>query len=147
MNFVSDPGFLRIFFGVAACSWMPHWACHYYRLETHSSFVVGSWAFSSTDSVVSLFLYSLLIALNLVAIQAEQFRLTAAALSGVSHLIIGALHAYRLLYPFTFEVFGYSWSYAASLREVLIVVPFSLLSLFVAVAIRRSGDRIRAPGS
>lgn len=148
MNFVLDPRFLRIFFGVAACSWMPHWACHYYRLETHSSFVVGSWAFSSTDSVVSLFIYSFLIGLNLVAIQAEQFRLAAAALSGIGHLIIGSLHAYRLLYPFTFEVFGYSWSYAASLREVLIVVPFSLLSLFVAVAVKvRFDDRIRAPGS
>jgi len=43
----------------------------FYRLETHSGFVVGSWAFSSTDSIVSLLIYSLLVALNVLAIQTE----------------------------------------------------------------------------
>lgn len=114
---------------------MPHWACHYYRLETHSTFIVGSWAFSSFDSVVSLVIYSVLIALNLLAISAGRYQLVAAALTGIGHLSIGSLHVYRLLHPFTFEVFGYSWSYRASLREVLIVVPFGLLSSFVAIAI------------
>jgi hypothetical protein len=33
---------------------MPHWASHYYRLETNSDFVIGSWAFSAADSVISL---------------------------------------------------------------------------------------------
>ncbi len=136
MNFVLDARFLRIFYGVAACSWMPHWACHYYRLETHSSFVVGSWAFSSTDSIVSLLIYSLLVGLNLLAIHTEKYRIMAAALTGIGHLSLGSLHAYRLLYPFTFEVFGYSWTYGASLREVLIVVPVGLLSLFVAIAVK-----------
>jgi len=37
----------QIFFAIAACSWMPHWACHYYRLETNSSFVVGSFVGST----------------------------------------------------------------------------------------------------
>lgn len=115
---------------------MPHWACHYYRLETHSSFVVGSWAFSSADSIVSLLIYSLLVGLNVFAIQTKQFRIVAAALTGIGHLSLGSLHAYRLLYPFTFEVFGYSWTRGASLREVLIVVPFGLLSLFVAIAVK-----------
>jgi len=118
---------------------MPHWACHYYRLETHSGFVVGSWAFSSTDSIVSLLIYSLLVALNLSAIHIEKYRIMAAALTGIGHLSLGSLHAYRLLYPFTFEVFGYSWTYGASLREVLIVVPFALLSLFVAIALKARG--------
>jgi hypothetical protein len=136
MNLILDARFLRIFFGVAACSWMPHWACHYYRLETHSSFVVGSWAFSATDSIVSLLIYSLLVGLNVLAIQTKQFRIVAAALTGIGHLSLGSLHAYRLLYPFTFEVFGYSWTRGASLREVLIVVPFGLLSLFVAIAVK-----------
>jgi hypothetical protein len=139
MNLVLDARFLRIFYGVAACSWMPHWACHYYRLETHSSFVVGSWAFSATDSIVSLLIYSLLVALNLLAIQAEKYRIMAAVLSGLGHLSLGSLHAYRLMYPFTFEVFGYSWTYGASLREVLVVVPFGLLSLFVAIAVKARG--------
>ena len=139
MNVVLDARFLRIFYGVAACSWMPHWACHYYRLETHSAFVVGSWAFSSTDSIVSLLIYSLLVALNLLAIHTEKYRTMAATLTGIGHLSIGSLHAYRLLHPFTFEVFGYSWSYAASLREFLISVPFGALSLFVAIAIKAEG--------
>ena len=125
---------LKIFFALSACSWVPHWACHYYRLETHSTFVVGSWSFSSADSVAALVIYSLLIALNLLAISVGRFQIVAAALTGIGHLSLGLLHVYRLLHPFTFEVFGYSWSYRASLREVLIVVPFGLLSSFVAIA-------------
>jgi len=113
---------------------MPHWACHYYRLETHSSFVVGSWAFSVGDSIVSLLVYSALIILNLTAIPFERCRLLAAALTAFGHLGIGSLHVYRLLYPFAFEVFGYSWSYGASLREALIVLPVGLLSLVVAIS-------------
>lgn len=132
MSLNLDERFLRIFYGVAACSWMPHWACHYYRLETHSTFIVGSWAFSVVDSTISLLIYSVLIAINLLSISAEKYRIVAATITGVGHLSLGLLHAYRLLRPFTFEVFGYSWSYGASLREVMIVVPFGLFSLLVA---------------
>jgi len=116
---------------------MPHWACHYYRLETHSSFVVGSWAFSATDSVVSILVYTGLVVLNLLAIPKEKFRLVAAILTGIGHLIIGSLHAFRLVHPFTFEVFGYPWSSGASLREAIITIPFGALSLFVAMKIRK----------
>src|ERR1051326_380428 len=139
MNLVSDTKFLKIFFGAAACSWMPHWACHYYRLETNSDFIVGSWAFSSTDSIVSLLVYSFLVVLNLLAIQPDRYRIRiiAAAFTGLGHVALGTLHAYRLLFPFTFKVFGYSWSYGASLREVIIVVPFGLLSLAVAFSFRQ----------
>ena len=139
MSLILDKRFLRIFFGVAACSWMPHWACHYYRLETHSTFIVGSWAFSFADSMVSLLIYSVMVTINLLAILVEKYRMMAAALTGIGHLGIGLLHAYRLFDTFTFVVFGYSWSYGASLREVLLVIPFGLLSLFVAVAIKRKG--------
>ena len=123
---------LRTFFAIAACSWMPHWSCHYYRLETGSSFVVGSWEFSRFDSVLSLLVYSVLIVINLAAIARFNWRLPAAFLSGVLHLVIGSLHAWRLFEPFRFEVFGHTWPQAASVREVLIVVPFGLLSLWVA---------------
>lgn len=136
MKSVLKPGFLKIFFAVSACSWMPHWACHYYRLETGSSFVVGSWAFSFRESVASLFIYTILISLNLIAIQAEKYRFSVAAISGMGHLSLGALHLYRLFYPFTFEVFGYSWSYGASLREALIVLPFGLVSIAVAISLQ-----------
>lgn len=146
MNLLLDRRFLSIFYGVAACSWMPHWACHYYRLETQSSFVVGWWAFSPLDSIVSLVVYSILITLNLLAISSERYRLPAATLTGIGHLIIGSLHAYRLLHPFTFEVFGYSWSYAASLREALIVAPFGILSLFVAITVKLKGSRKDSDG-
>lgn len=122
----------RLFFAIAACSWMPHWACHYYRLETNSSFVVGSWEFTRFDSVVSLLIYSALIAINLIAIMRVVHRSLAGILSGVLHLSIGGLHVYRLIKPFRFEVFGHAWPLNASLREVLIVVPFGLLCLWMA---------------
>lgn len=100
---------LKVFFGLAACSWVPHWSCHYYRLETGSSFVVGNWDFSRLDSAASLLVYTILIAINLVAISSLQWRRPAALLSGLLHLAIGSLHVYRLVSPFCFEVFGYSW--------------------------------------
>jgi hypothetical protein len=122
----------RVFFAVAACSWMPHWACHYYRLETNSSFVVGSWEFTRIDSAASLLIYSALIALNLIAIGRIGYRPAAAIVSGILHLSIGSLHAYRLIKPFRFEVFDHAWPLTASLREVLVVVPFGLLCLWMA---------------
>ena len=122
----------RMFFGIAACSWMPHWACHYYRLETSSSFVVGTWEFSRLDSVASLLVYSVLILLNVFAIGRVNLRRAAASLSGVLHLTIGGLHLYRLFKPFRFEVFGHAWSHSASLREVIVVIPFGLLCLWIA---------------
>jgi hypothetical protein len=121
-----------LFFGLAACSWMPHWSCHYYRLETGSSFVVGAWEFSRFDSLVSLLVYSTLIVLNLAAISRIHLRVFAALASAVLHLVIGGLHVYRLVKPFRFEVFGYEWSQSASLREVLAVVPFGVLCLLMA---------------
>ena len=117
---------------------MPHWACHYYRLETQSSFVVGSWAFSPTDSVVSILVYTGLVVLNLLAIHKEKCRLVAATLTGIGHVGIGFLHAFRLVHPFTFEVFGYSWSYGASLREAIITIPFGALSLFIALLVKKN---------
>ena len=121
-----------LFFALSACSWVPHWACHYYRLETGSSFVVGSWSFSTMDSYISLVVYSTLIGLNVLAVGITKFRVSTALVSGLLHLVIGSLHIYRLWSPFTFEVFGYEWSLGASLREVLIVVPFGILCLVVA---------------
>ena len=134
------PGFLRLFFAVSACSWVPHWACHYYRLETQSSFVVGSWSFSAGESVVSLITYSVLICLNLAAIQFNRWRLTAAGVSGIGHLILGTLHVYRVIQPFHFEVFGHFWTLGASVREALIVLPFGVASIVVAFLIARSKE-------
>ena len=127
---------LALFFGLAACSWVPHWACHYYRLETGSTFRVGSWNFSIAESVVSIIVYGFLIAMNLASIPFEGYRVFSATISGVGHLSLGLLHVYRLWHPFDFEVFGYEWSRGASLREVIIVIPFGLLCLVVAATIR-----------
>ena len=123
---------LQLFFGLAACSWMPHWSCHYYRLETGTSFVVGSWEFSRLDSAASLLVYTILIGINLVAIRWLVWRRSAALLSGLLHLAIGSLHVYRLWSPFRFEVFGYAWPQGASLREAVIVIPFGILCLWMA---------------
>ncbi len=132
MKRLSEDDLLPLFFGLSACSWMPHWACHYYRLETGTSFVVGSWNYSPMDSSLSLVVYSILIGLNVLAVGIAKFRISTALVSGLLHLVIGSLHLYRLWSPFTFEVFGYEWSLGASLREVLIVVPFGILCLVVA---------------
>lgn len=121
---------------------MPHWACHYYRLETHSSFVVGSWTFSTVDSFVSLVVYSLLVGINLLSIADPKYRIATAVLSGIGHLSLGLLHAYRLMSPFTFEVFGHQWTYGASLREALIVIPFGLFCLFVAIALKMEDKHV-----
>lgn len=128
---------LQVFFGVAACSWVPHWSCHYYRIETVSGFTVGSWEFSTLDSWISLLMYGLLIGSNLVAIAWAPIRRAAALASGLLHIVIGGLHVYRLFAPFRFEVFGYPWSLQASLREALAVMGFGLLCLWVARDARR----------
>ena len=78
-----NPKLLKLFYGLAACSWMPHWACHYYRLETQSTFVVGSWSFSYLDSVVSLLVYSFLVSLNILSIAAQKYRVVAGVLTSV----------------------------------------------------------------
>lgn len=135
---------LKLFFGLAACSWVPHWSCHYYRLETGSSFAVGSWEFSRFDSAMSLLIYGALIGFNLAAIGRFRVRRPAALLSGLLHLGLGGLHVYRLVQPFRFEVFGYTWSGAASLREATIAVPFGALCLLVGSIVT---DRAEAGAS
>jgi len=127
---------LSLFFAASACSWVPHWSCHYYRLETGSSFAVGAWDLSPLDSAVALFAYGLLIGLNAGAVAAPRLRLAAAGASGILHVGLGGLHAYRLVAPFRFEVLGYPWSQQASLREALVVTTFGALCLWVAGRLR-----------
>lgn len=138
MQTVTRADWIRVFFAVSACSWMPHWSCHYYRLETDSTFVVGSFAFSRADSVLALTIYSAIIAANLFAVIKPIVRPPVAILSGVMHLCFAALHAVRLFKPFRFEVLGYPWSLTASLREVFIVGLFGLMSILIGFASRRA---------
>ncbi len=128
----SKENFLPIFFGLSACSWMPHWACHYYRLETGTSFVVGSWSFTAMESALSLVIYGLLIVLNLSCIAIVRWRFQVSLVTGICHILIGSVHVVRLCSPFTFEVFGYSWPYGASLREIIIVLSYGILCLVIA---------------
>ncbi len=79
-----------------------------------------------------MLVYTALITINLIAIIRLDYRQVALFLSGIIHLSLGSLHAYRLFRPFRFEVFGHQWSQAASLREALIVIPFGLACLWVA---------------
>src|SRR5207248_9624085 len=122
----------RIFFALVACSWVPHWSCHYYRLETGSSFAVGSWDFSRFDSALALVIYSGLILACLLAVVRTELQRLAALFSSVLHITLGALHTYRLVKPFRFEVFGYPWPQSASLREAIIVIPLGVLCLWIA---------------
>ena len=127
-----------VFFALSACSWVPHWACHYYRLETGSAFRVGSWRFSEADSVMAMTVYSCLIAASLAAVALPSLRFPVGLVSGLAHLAFAALHAVRIVRPFRFEVFGYPWSMGASLREVFIVGLFGAMLIAVAVMSRRS---------
>ena len=126
---------VSVFFTVSACSWMPHWACHYYRLETHSTFAVGDWSFSRSASVMAIAVYTLVILMNVLAVVSQPFRVSVAMSSGVLHLMFASLHAYRLIHPFRFDVLGYNWPLSASFHEVLIVGVFGLLSILVGMAI------------
>lgn len=135
-NRIKNHPLLPVVFGIVACSWMPHWSCHYYRLETQSTFVVGDWPFHFRDSWLSLFFYSGLIFLNLLSINYHKTRFAALLFSGIFHLLLGTIHVIRLLYPFKFEVFGYEWSNAASWREILIVTPFGFMCILLALFIK-----------
>jgi hypothetical protein len=123
---------LPVFFAIAACSWVPHWACHYYRIETGSSFAVGSWNYSVADSIMSMIIYSILISLNIISVSFQKIRFISALLSGILHITLGILHIIRLNDFFTFQVFGYDWPLDSSIREVAIVLPFGILCLIVA---------------
>ena len=136
-------GPLAIFFGFSACSWVFHFACHYYRLETQSGFAVGDWVFSRTDSRMLLGVYGSLILVNLASIDWIAPRFLAALTTGLGQLALGLLHLYRLRHPFRFEVFGYPWSLAASFREAIVLTVFGILCL--AVAGRLAAARLRSP--
>lgn len=117
---------------------MPHWSCHFYRLETSSGFRVGSWSFTERDSLLAIAVYTLLIVANLSATTAVRPRVTVATISGMLHLLFAAIHFYRLSRPFPFQVFGYDWPMGASLREAIILSAFGMGSLAVAIRLRRA---------
>jgi len=124
---------IPVFFALAACSWMPHWSCHYYRLETESSFVVGNWNYGVLTSIAAMFVYSILILLNLVSVSLHRIRFISALLSGILHLTLAFVHISRLLNPFRFEVFGYDWSIGSSVREIIFVFPFGVACIAMAI--------------
>lgn len=129
---------ISIFFGVIACSFMPHWSCHYYRIETGSSFIVAEWEFSVRESYISMGVYTALILLSLLAIKIQSLRVFTSLLAGVLHLSLGVVHIARLIDPFKFEIFNLSWSLGASLREVLFVTPFGILCLVLSLLLARN---------
>ena len=94
--------------------------------------MVGSWTFSTTDTVLALVVYGALTASNLVAISVHRVRFLTALIDGLGHSVFGVLHLVRVARPFRFEVFGYPWSLQSSIRELTIVSLFSLLCFWVA---------------
>ncbi len=130
------------FFAASACSWMPHWACHYYKLETGATFVVGAWSFSRIDSLIAIGLYTLLVVVNLAAVVTPRMRMGVGIASGTLHVAFAVLHAFRVISPFRFEVLGYPWSMAASARETVIVGLFGIASITAGIAY---GKRLALP--
>jgi hypothetical protein len=128
---------IPVFFAIAACSWVPHWTCHYYRLETDSSFIVGSWHYSILNSIVAMLIYSVLIFLNIFSVAYYKLRFISALFSGILHLTLAFVHISRLLNPFQFEVFGYEWSMGSSIREIIMVFPFGIVCIAVAISVSR----------
>lgn len=116
---------------------MPHWACHYYRIETNSSFVVAQWKFSVTESYISMGVYTTVILFSLLAIKIQALRIFTSFLAGILHLTLGIVHIARLIDPFKFEIFNLEWSLGATMREVLIVTPFSILCLALSLLLAR----------
>jgi hypothetical protein len=111
---------------------MPFWFCHFFRLETSTSFAIAQFSFSEFNSVISLVIYSILICLNLLSISVDKTRFVAAIVSGMLHMAIGILHLARLITPFRFEVFNIEWPISSSLREVLIGIPFAVICFVIA---------------
>ena len=136
---MSASGWLSWFHAVVACSWVPHWSCHYFRLETQSTFQVGSWRFSRVDSVLALLMYGVLIGSNIAAVGIPTVRFWVLLVSGIAHLSIGFLHLVRVARPFSFEVFGHAWSINSSFREAALALGFGTLCLGVAFTIARQG--------
>ena len=133
------PGWLAWFHALVACSWVPHWACHYFRLETRSTFQVGSWRFSRVDSVLALLVYGVLIGSNIAAVGISGVRFWVLLVSGLAHLSIGCLHLVRVARPFAFEVFGHAWSSSSSFREAALSLGFGVLCIGVAFTVARQG--------
>jgi hypothetical protein len=124
---------IPFFFGLAACSFMPHWSCHYYRIETGSNFVIGNIHYSNTGSFLSILFYTLLIGSNLLAISFSSLRFVSALISGWVHMGIGLIHLIRLTRPFPFEVFGYQWPPSSSIREMVVIIPFGVFCTLMAI--------------
>jgi len=133
-----------IFYGLIACSFMPHWACHYYRIETESSFVVESWNFTVADSIVFMIIYSIIILLNLFAISFKNLRVTASLIAGIVHLTLGIIHIIRIINPFKFEIFYLNWSLNSSVRECIIIIPFGILCILLSYSTRFGATGKRA---
>jgi len=126
-----------VFFAMSACSWVFHWTCHYYRLETGSSFVVGSWNYSFFNSILAILIYSILIFLNIFSVSYHRVRFISALISGIFHLTVAFVHISRLLNPFTFEVFGYNWSIGSSVREIVMFFPFGIACVAISIYLSR----------
>jgi hypothetical protein len=127
-----------LLFAIAACSWLPHLSCHYYRLETDSSFVVGAVEFTRSGSMAMMLVYGTLSTSNLCALVYPQVRFASLLITGSLHSVLGLLHLYRLIYPFTFIVFGYAWTSASSLREAIMALLFGVLCVCIALTKRKT---------
>jgi hypothetical protein len=128
---------IQLFFVIAACSWMPHLSCHFYRLETHSSFVVGTYSYSRLDSFISIGIYLVFVLLNVFSVVFGRIRVFSALVSGIFHLLLASIHMYRLMHWFTFIVFGYAWPKESTILEISLIGPFGIICITMAVYLWR----------
>lgn len=134
---------VSIFFGASACSWMPHAALHYHRLETKSSFIIGTHVMTRRESYAALFILLLLVGFNLACIRIRSLRGTVALFSGLGHTLTGCGLILLLFDRTPLVVLDYAWTRGASFRLALLVLPFGLISLALGAWLsiwRRSGS-------
>jgi hypothetical protein len=122
---------------------MPFWFCHYFRLETGTSFAIYTIDFSFTDSYLLLALFSLAILFSVLSISIFRLRFASVVLAGILHLIITAIHIARLIHPFRFEVFNIEMPMSGSKRELLFGIPLVIACIAVAISLKRKTSASR----
>jgi hypothetical protein len=134
---LKNENWLRIFFALSACLWMPYLLAHYYSLETNTTYSIGEWDFGPLESSLAIVLFLLLTAMNLYSVSFHSLRFASAIASGVLHLTTSFIHLSRLLVPFKYELFSQEWSQPSSFRQLIITLPFGILCVGIAILLSR----------
>ena len=116
---------------ILSCTYMPHLSCHYYKLATNSSFIVGNWQMDLKDSIILIIFYFLLISGCILSIICRQIRKPIGIIAIAVHSSLGIIHLLRIAYPFKFKIFNIEWPMHSSILEVILSIPCALLAIFL----------------